>query len=102
MNMIIHDDGHTNIVGHDALDFLDKITAVKPDLVPEKFDLILTNPPFGSVVKATEKDKGYLDQFDLRFHLSKSTTGKKLNESTQSERSAKRGAKAVKARTSIA
>ncbi len=101
MNMIIHDDGHTNIVGHDALDFLERITAVKPDLTPDKFDLILTNPPFGSVVKATEKDKGYLNQFDLRFYLNKSTTGTKPDESSQSERSAKRGAKAVKARTSV-
>ncbi len=24
MNMIIHDDGHTNIVGHDALDFFER------------------------------------------------------------------------------
>jgi len=101
MNMIIHDDGHTNILGHDALDFLEKITAIKPDLVPGKFDLILTNPPFGSVVKATEKDKGYLDQFNLRRYLSKATTGTEPDESTQGERDAKRGAKAVKARTSV-
>ncbi|AFZ15003.1 N-6 DNA methylase [Crinalium epipsammum PCC 9333] len=101
MNMIIHDDGHTNILGHDALDFLEKIKAIKPDLVPGKFDLILTNPPFGSVVKATEKDKGYLDQFDLRRYLNKATTGTEPDESAQGERDAKRGAKAVKARTSI-
>ena len=101
MNMIIHDDGHTNIVGHDALDFLSKITAIKPELVPDKFDLILTNPPFGSVVKKTEKGDGYLDQFDLRLYLNKSTTGTEPDESDQSERDAKRGAKAVKTRTSI-
>jgi len=40
MNMIIHDDGHTNIVGHDALDFLEHLTALKPELVPNKFDVI--------------------------------------------------------------
>lgn len=101
MNMIIHDDGHTNILGHDALDFLEKITAIKPDLTPGKFDLILTNPPFGSVVKATEKGTGYLDQFDLRRYLSKTTTGTEPDESAQGERDANRGAKAVKARTSI-
>jgi len=99
--MIIHDDGHTNIVGHDALDFLPKLTAIKPELMPGKFDLILTNPPFGSVVKKTEKGDGYLDQFDLRLYLNKSTTGTEPDESTQGERDAKRGAKAVKARTSI-
>lgn len=75
MNMIIHDDGHTNIVGHDALDFLDKITAIKDTLKPGKFDLILTNPPFGSVVKRTEKGEGYLEQFDLRNYIGKSTSG---------------------------
>lgn len=101
MNMIIHDDGHTNIVGHDALDFLKKLTTIKPELVPNKFDLILTNPPFGSVVKSSEKETGYFDQFDLRHYLNKSTTGTEPDESTQSERDAKRGAKAVKARTSI-
>jgi type I restriction enzyme M protein len=101
MNMIIHDDGHTNIVGHDALDFLPKLSAIKPELMPGKFDLILTNPPFGSVVKKTEKGDGYLDQFDLRLYLNKSTTGTEPDESTQGERDAKRGAKAVKARTSI-
>ncbi|MEH1958557.1 MAG: class I SAM-dependent DNA methyltransferase, partial [Nostoc sp.] len=101
MNMIIHDDGHTNIVGYDALEFLTKLTAIKSELVPDKFDLILTNPPFGSVVKSTEKEKGYLDQFELRHYLNKSTTGTEPDESAQSERNAKRGAKAVKARTNI-
>ncbi|MEG4270727.1 MULTISPECIES: N-6 DNA methylase [unclassified Microcoleus] len=101
MNMIIHDDGHTNIIGHDALDFLNNLTKLKSELVPDKFDLILTNPPFGSVVKSTEKEKGYLDQFELRRYLNKSTTGTEPDESAQSERDAKRGAKAVKERTSI-
>jgi len=101
MNMIIHDDGHTNIVGSDALDFLDKITALKPELVADKFDLILTNPPFGSVIKQTEKGDKYLEQFDLRRYLNKATTDTELDESTQSDRNAKRGAKAVKARTSV-
>ena len=101
MNMIIHDDGHTNIVGSDALEFLERLTVLKPELVPNKFDIILTNPPFGSVVKSTEKDKGYLEQFDLRQYLNKATTDTEPDESTQSENSAKRGAKAVKARTSI-
>lgn len=101
MNMIIHDDGHTNIIGHDALDFLNNLTKLKSELVPDKFDLVLTNPPFGSVVKSTEKEKGYLDQFELRRYLNKSTTGTEPDESAQSERDAKRGAKAVKERTSI-
>src|ERR1019366_6313853 len=39
------------------------------------FDLILTNPPFGSVVKRSQKGEGYLEQFDLRNYISKSTGG---------------------------
>ena len=101
MNMIIHDDGHTNIVGHDALDFLAKLSAKNKGLGERAFDLVLTNPPFGSVVKRTEKGEGYLEQFDLRNHLGKATTGSDSDESGQSENDAKRGVKAVKARASI-
>lgn len=116
MNMIIHDDGHTNIVGHDALDFFERPMAAdgKPlgpnreyildknkGLKPGSFDLILTNPPFGSVVKRTEKAEGYLEQFDLRNFLSKGATDAESDESEKSERDAKRGAKAVKDRASI-
>lgn len=116
MNMIIHDDGHTNIVGHDALDFFErpKDAEGKPKgenrsylydcnkaLRAGKFDLILTNPPFGSVVKRTEKGEGYLEQFDLRNYIGKSTTGTEPDESAQGETSAKRGARAVKDRASI-
>ena len=71
MNMIIHDDGHTNIVGHDALDFLENIKDKKYELETGRFDLILTNPPFGAVIKRTEKGDGYLEQFDLMRYLGK-------------------------------
>ena len=116
MNMIIHDDGHTNIVGHDALDFFERPMSAdgKPmgpnreyildknkGLKPGSFDLVFTNPPFGSVVKRTEKAEGYLEQFELRNFLSKSTTGSEPDESGQGEQDAKRGAKSVKDRASI-
>ena len=71
MNMIIHDDGHTNIVGHDALDFLDKLEDKNDGLAEGKFDIILTNPPFGAVIKRTVKGDGYLEQFDLMRYLNK-------------------------------
>ncbi len=71
MNMIIHDDGHTNIVGHDALDFPESIREKHNGVTPGKFDLILTNPPFGAVVKRTEKGDGYLEQFELMRYLGK-------------------------------
>lgn len=116
MNMIIHDDGHTNIVGHDALDFFERPMSAdgKPlgpnreyildknkGLMPGSFDLVFTNPPFGSVIKRTEKAEGYLEQFELRNFLSKNTTGSEADESGQGEQDAKRGAKAVKDRASI-
>ena len=71
MNMIIHDDGHTNIIGHDALDFPQNIEYKNRDLALGKFDLVLTNPPFGSVIRRTEKGDGYLEQFDLQGYLGK-------------------------------
>jgi len=101
MNMIIHDDGHANIVGHDALDFPSKLHAKNAGLDEGRFDLILTNPPFGSVVKRTEKGEGYLEQFELRNYLGKSPAGFEPEEGDQTERDATRGAKAIKARASI-
>ena len=102
MNMIIHDDGHTNIVGHDALDFLTRIEGAKDTLKAGKFDMVLTNPPFGSVVKRTEKSDGYLEQFELQKYLGKpgadfdDAQGEKLGDG-----SAKRGARQATARASI-
>jgi type I restriction enzyme M protein len=54
MNMIVHDDGHTNVASGNALrpiaDFLERNTGFKPG----SFDLVLTNPPFGAVAKASD------------------------------------------------
>lgn len=65
MNMIIHDDGQTNIISADGLFF--------PEVLQERsgnkefeygtFDFIITNPPFGSSIKQTEK--AYLHQYNL-------------------------------------
>ena len=71
MNMIIHDDGHTNVVDHDALDFQQNIQARHQDLIEDKFDMVLTNPPFGAEIKRVEKGEGYLEQYDLRRYLGK-------------------------------
>ena len=71
MNMIIHDDGHTNIVGNDALDFPQNIESKNGDVERGKFDLILTNPPFGAAIRRTEKVDGYLEQFELQRYLGK-------------------------------
>ena len=71
MNMIIHDDGHTNVVDWDALDFQQNIQARHRDLIEDRFDMVLTNPPFGAVIRRTEKGDGYLEQYNLRRYLNK-------------------------------
>ncbi|MDP8314718.1 MAG: restriction endonuclease subunit M [Candidatus Celaenobacter antarcticus] len=63
MNMIIHDDGHTNIISTDSLRKFDEINDIHKRFKKDYFDIILTNPPFGATVKSTEKD--YLDTFEL-------------------------------------
>ena len=63
MNMIVHDDGHTNVISYDALESIYKIAAHNPGFQKDKFDLILTNPPFGSTVNGAEKP--YLSTFEL-------------------------------------
>lgn len=45
-DMRLHGDGHSNVRCTDALLDLKNY----PDLQPESFDLILTNPPFGSIL----------------------------------------------------
>ncbi|MEY4768705.1 MAG: hypothetical protein RL637_1344 [Pseudomonadota bacterium] len=61
MNMIIHDDGHTNVINFDGLFEIDYIAkncnGKKGNSGFEKnsFDFIVTNPPFGSIVKQSEK-----------------------------------------------
>ena len=65
MNMILHDDGHTNVISTDGL--------LKSDVIIKNsgnngfeygtFDFIITNPPFGSIVKMQESS--YLHQYDF-------------------------------------
>ena len=63
MNMIIHDDGHTNIISHDALDNVDAITKIHQSFKQGSFDFIFTNPPFGANVKSSEHE--YLPKYTL-------------------------------------
>lgn len=53
MNMILHGDGHTNIVRQDALD---RAAVLKENrsVRAGEFDLVLTNVPFGAIVKLDE------------------------------------------------
>jgi len=65
MNMIIHDDGHTNIITNDGLKNNGTIEIENRNLNFQDgtFDLIMTNPPFGSSVKADEV--GYYKEYEL-------------------------------------
>lgn len=71
MNMILHDDGHTNVVGLDALDKFSRLKEANPKLRPSHFDLILTNPPFGAVIKETEKGRAYMEGWELLQYVGK-------------------------------
>ncbi len=65
MNMIIHDDGHTNVIASDGLlnDTEMQVKSGNKEFKYNSFDFIVTNPPFGSVIKQTEK--AYLHQYNL-------------------------------------
>ena len=64
MNMIIHDDGHTNVVASDGLLPIGDIAAMTWNRgFLEPFDFIITNPPFGSTIRQTEH--AYLSLYSL-------------------------------------
>lgn len=65
MNMIIHDDGHTNIITNDGLknNTMIEIENRNLNFQDGTYDLIMTNPPFGSSVKADEV--GYYKEYEL-------------------------------------
>lgn len=63
MNMIIHDDGHTNVIGKDALENFSEFQKINKDFQEDYFDIVFSNPPFGATIK--QKEVKYLDNFDL-------------------------------------
>lgn len=56
MNMIIHDDGHTNVISRSSLDKFEEIENQHKGFKKDHFDVIITNPPFGATVKSNETD----------------------------------------------
>lgn len=65
MNMIIHDDGHTNVITSDGL-VSDEAIFNKTKNQGFKygtFDFIITNPPFGSTIRQSEQ--AYLKTYQL-------------------------------------
>jgi len=75
MNMIIHDDGHTNVIGFDALEDIGKMTEKNRGFEKNRFDVIVTNPPFGANVKRSEHP--YLEKFALGQNGKKSRDNQK-------------------------
>ncbi len=95
MNMIIHDDGHTNVLGKDALEPISAINAKNLRFDPNRFTLVMTNPPFGSVIKQSERP--YLGDFELSRYAAKSATGPEQDGADDF----KSGKRAIKQRTSV-
>jgi type I restriction enzyme M protein len=77
MNMIIHDDGHTNVIGFDALENIGKMHEKNLGFMCNHFDVIVTNPPFGANVKKSEHP--YLEKFTL------GKNGKKIRDNQKTE-----------------
>lgn len=65
MNMIIHDDGHTNVITSDGLvsDATIRERTGNKGFKYGTFDFIITNPPFGSNIRQTEQ--AYLKTYQL-------------------------------------
>ncbi len=112
MNMIVHDDGHTNIIGNDALEPLASIGrknatfAAIVGIDPETgkrdeskgFDKILTNPPFGAVIK--DELHSYLSSYELSRYITKDG-GKDEDDAEDTSADYKAGKKALKQRSSV-
>jgi len=64
MHMILYDDGHTNIYSFDALNDINIIENESNQKIKKgKFNILLTNPPFGSKGKVTSKK--ILQEFEV-------------------------------------
>ncbi|MGB4339311.1 MAG: N-6 DNA methylase, partial [Candidatus Hydrothermia bacterium] len=83
MHMILYDDGHTGIYSANSLSSFEELmdlaskARVPSPLTPSPntFDVLMTNPPFGSKGKVT--DKKILKQFELGYKWRQDkTTGK--------------------------
>ena len=83
MNMIVHDDGHTNIIGNDALEPLPDIARKNAAFAAivgvdtktgqrdenKGFSKIPTNPPLGAVLK--DNMHSYLPSYELSHYVAK-------------------------------
>ena len=124
MNMIVHDDGHTNVIGNDALEPLGDIArksdaflkiiggswetvynpkTEKDELVFRRderkgFTKIPTNPPFGAVIK--DELHSYLSSYELSRYIAKGG-GKDDDDLEDESDDPTAGKKAIKQRASV-
>jgi len=81
MNMILHGDGHTNIVCTDALTPQVSLKQLNRGLRFGEFDVVLTNPPFGASVRLEERP--FLSTFEFLGNT-RTARGKLTPRKTQS------------------
>lgn len=112
MNMIVHDDGHTNIIGNDALDSLTTIARKNAAFAAiigldvetgqrdesKGFSKIPTNPPFGAVIR--DNLHSYLPSYELSRYVVKGR-GKNTDNAEDNSTNFKAGKNAIKQRTSL-
>lgn len=112
MNMIVHDDGHTNVIGHDALAPLVAIAKKNPAFAAivgidtetgqrdeaKGFNKIPTNPPFGAVIK--DELHSYLSSYELSRYIAKGG-GKDDDDLEDESIDPTAGKKSIKQRASV-
>jgi type I restriction enzyme M protein len=80
MRMILEDDGYTGIFSENSLEEWDVIkqsaweAGVKGDVKKGGYDIVMTNPPFGTQGKIT--DRTFLERFDLGWQWKEKKDGK--------------------------
>lgn len=89
MHMILYDDGHTGIFAANSLYTFDEIRkmaleAGAGEIGQDMFDIVLTNPPFGTKGKVT--DKRILEQFDLAHKWKYDRKSKEWNKTGELQR----------------
>lgn len=112
MNMIVHDDGHTNVIGNDALEPLAALARKSPAFAAivgvdaetgqrderKGFAKIPTNPPFGAVIK--DELHSYLSSYELSRYIGKGG-GKDDDDLEDESADPTAGKKAIKQRASV-
>ena len=78
MYMVLNDDGHTGIFSENSLEDFSVISETSyRKILPEKFNIVVTNPPFGTRGKITRRE--ILDNFDLGHKWTRDKETKKWN-----------------------